>query len=87
MSDKDEIEKLRACITVDRAIIQAMLEELPVSILEALNANITFKLEHFTVRTIYSTMPEAFVEAQRDSANAWISTLQVTLAKRRPQQS
>lgn len=85
MTDKDEIERLRACLIVNGAIIQAILEELPISILESLTANIAFKLEQFTVRSIYSTMPEAFVEAQRESANAWVSHAQSTLEKRRNQ--
>lgn len=51
MSESDEIERLRACIIVDRALIQAIPEELPLLTLEAINANVTFKFEHFTVRT------------------------------------
>ena len=82
MSDQAEVERLRASVIVNGALIQALLEELPLPILEAIGKNIEFKFEHFTVRTINSTMPESFVEAQKSSANAWLSQLKEILQRR-----
>jgi hypothetical protein len=82
VSNQAEIERLRASVIVNGALIQALLEELPLTVLEAIGKNIEFKFEHFTVRTINSTMPESFLEAQKSSANAWLSQVRDILQKR-----
>jgi hypothetical protein len=83
VTEKKEIELLRACVIVDRVLFQAVPEELPVGVLEAIKRNVAVKFEAFTVRTINSPMPEPFVDAQKANATAWSETLDEILDRRR----
>ena len=83
MNQDDDIERLRASLIVLQALQQAMLEELPPDILKSIERNISFKFEHFTVRTINSTMPELFVKAQKSAAEAWLTQIRKTLETKR----
>ncbi|WP_428414419.1 hypothetical protein [Methylibium sp.] len=75
MEIESEIERLRAALIVDRAVIQSMLDAWPAANLPLLAANVEGKLEQFTVRSLNSTMPEAFFAAQQEHAEAWLSVL------------
>lgn len=68
---ESEIERLRASVIVDAAVLQAIIEGLPPSQRSAVCADIVGKLEQFTVRTLNSTMPESFSAAQQERAAAW----------------
>lgn len=83
----NDIEKLRASLLVNCAILQAIIEEWPADTAASLEANISSKLEQFTVRSLNSTMPEAFVEAQRESALAWASLVDSGAVSSRTRQS
>lgn len=70
-----DIEKLRAALIVDAAVLQSLIECLPQTLRLAVCADVVSKMEQFSVRTLNSTMPEAFASAQQERANAWTATL------------
>lgn len=81
---KDEIERLRAAAIVDRAVIQAVIESLPAEQRVAVAVKAHQALERFTARTLASTMPEPFAQAQQASAEAWIQVVQSLAIAARP---
>lgn len=73
MNVEFEIERLRAIAIVSGTVVQAVIERMPQDWRMQLAADLRGKLEHFTVRTLNSSMPEDFVTAQSRHAAAWIA--------------
>lgn len=82
MNLEAEIERLRAMRTVDRKVMEAIIETMipPQKLL--LWSAAQRGLEAFTVRALNSSMPEAFVSAQNESAAAWLADLPTLIAKK-----
>jgi len=75
MTLEDEIERLRAAVIVDSVLLESMLESMPRAMQTDFAQRVRFKLEHFTARTLNSSMPEAFAAAQSTAAEAWLTVL------------